>query len=149
MANLVTFKELKFHIKEKVRECLMKYIGHGKIINHDPIIEMARLNKRDNGAVPFPYNKFEIKIWSNDHNPPHFHVKSEGWDISFLIENGEVYKVNLIGSNSCLYTYIVKNIPIWLNMHSNTDKNLTNKKIAENTWDLINNDDEIKETSDN
>ena len=42
-------------------------------LNKDNLIEMARLNVNEIGNVPFPSNKFIIKIWSNDHNPPNFH----------------------------------------------------------------------------
>lgn len=41
----------------------------------------------------------EVIIYPNDHNPPHFHVKSKDLkiDAKFLIENGEFYK-GTIGS---------------------------------------------------
>ncbi|EAP88573.1 DUF4160 domain-containing protein [Croceibacter atlanticus] len=37
-------------------------------------------------------NNLEIIIYSNDHNPPHFHVKSKDLKINakFLISNGEL-----------------------------------------------------------
>lgn len=36
----------------------------------------------------------EVIIYPNDHNPPHFHVKSKDLkiDAKFLIETGELYK---------------------------------------------------------
>lgn len=90
----MTLKELKYIIKDVVRRKIYEYCNHSTILNMNPIVEMTRLNKREMGNVPFPYNKFNIRIWSNDHNPPHFHVIAEGWDVSFLIENGEEYRVN-------------------------------------------------------
>lgn len=43
-------------------------------LNKNDLVEIARLNVNEIGNVPFPSNKFNIKIWSNDHNPPHFHI---------------------------------------------------------------------------
>lgn len=37
------------------------------------INEISRINAKEFYGY-FPYNKFDIKIWSNDHNPPHFHI---------------------------------------------------------------------------
>ena len=67
--------------------------------------------------------------------PPHFHVIADGWDISFLTEDGTAYRVNKIGKNSSTYTYIEKNVPIWLEMENSANKKITNKEFAELTWD--------------
>lgn len=131
----MTVGELKYLIEDTVRRYLFENVGHEKSINRNPIVEMARLNNKDAGAVPFPSNKFDIRIWSNDHLPPHFHVIADGWDISFLIEDGRVYRVNKIGKNSSTYTYIEKNVPIWLEMENSANKKITNKEFAELTWD--------------
>lgn len=39
-------------------------------------------------------DNLEVIIYPNDHNPPHFHVKSKDLkiDAKFLIETGELYK---------------------------------------------------------
>ncbi len=39
-------------------------------INNNILVEMARINTNDNGL--FPYKSYNIKIWSNDHNPPDY-----------------------------------------------------------------------------
>lgn len=130
--------ELAYRIKDAVRTYLFENIGHAApnpLFRRNPVVEMSRLNKRSVGAVPFPYNKFDIRIWSDDHDPPHFHVLAEGWDISFLIENGNVYRVNTTGKNSIMYNYIVKNVPIWLNMSCTARKDLSNKEYATLIWD--------------
>lgn len=63
MRKQLSAKELKFIIREAVSEFLYKNVGHAsKILNMDPIVEMSRLNNKDIGAVPFPYNKFVIRI---------------------------------------------------------------------------------------
>lgn len=52
----------------------------GSMIN-----EMARINKKETGRCLFPYNTWELKIWSNDHTPPHFHIICDGWNVSYKI----------------------------------------------------------------
>ena len=47
-------------------------------LNKNDLVEMARLNVNKIGNVQFPLNKFNIKIWSNEHNPPNFHVIANG-----------------------------------------------------------------------
>lgn len=131
----MTLKELKYIIKDMVRRKIYEYCNHSTILNMNPIIEMARLNKREIGNVPFPYNKFDIRIWSNDHNPPHFHVISEGWDISFLIENGEEYRVNTHSNDSKIYSYIIKNIKPWLRMKNFKHPYMTNQEYAMEVWE--------------
>ncbi|HNU47549.1 MAG TPA: DUF4160 domain-containing protein [Bacteroidia bacterium] len=43
----------------------------------------------------------EVLIYSNDHNPPHFHVKAKGKNIDakFLIETGEFMKGEIDSKN--------------------------------------------------
>lgn len=85
-------------------------------LNKVDLVEMVRLNVNEIGNVPFPSNKFNIKMWSNNHEPPHFHVIANEWDISFFIESGEIYKVNKIGKDFKTYSYILKNVKAWLVM---------------------------------
>ena len=106
--------------------------------SNELIVEMARINKRDSGPnALFPFNKFDIHIWSNDHAPAHFHVMSEGWDISFNINSGNLYRINKKGTNERIYTYIINNIKKWLNSECATLKNITNKENALNIWDSL------------
>lgn len=137
----IKLSDLKFQIKETVNEILMRTINHSTILNCDPIVEMSKLNVRQTGAVPFPSNKFDVRIWSTDHNPPHFHVRAEGWDISFLIENGEEYRVNKHSNDSKMYSYITNNVKKWLTMPNKIYAGVTNKQVAANTW-LSYHDDE-------
>ena len=50
----------------------------------DELVEMARLNHDNGGNTPFPSNVYEVKMWSNDHEPPHFHVinNQEDWEVT-------------------------------------------------------------------
>lgn len=135
---IFNFEKLNQNIvkdKNALLERLMEKNEYKSVsLNKDNLIEMARLNVNEIGNVPFPSNKFNIKIWSNDHNPPHFHVIANGWDISFLIESGEEYRVNDIGKESQTYSYIIKNIKIWLSMQCKILPQVTNRENALATW---------------
>lgn len=79
--NIGWIQELN-EIPELDREWVDNYIkeNYPQSLN-----EMARVNTKEFYGL-FPSNKFEIKIWSNDHNPPHFHVILEGWNVIVEIE---------------------------------------------------------------
>ena len=65
------YRRFKQRVNEEVRKIIN---GKSVSLNKETLVEMARINLKEVGSVPFPTNKFEIKIWSNDHNPPHFHL---------------------------------------------------------------------------
>lgn len=99
--------------------------------------EIARININENGRCIFPYNSFEVKMWSNDHEPPHFHIISDGWNISFLVENGELDKVESRGSNLQVYNYICANVKKWLSSKCAILPNITNQENALAVWAQI------------
>lgn len=99
--------------------------------------EMSRINTNEYYGY-FPYNKFRIVVWSNDHNPPHFHVIVEDWDIVVDIENGSIIKTKQEGKNSTIYTYVEKNINDWLDTNSAINEEHTNREIALIAWKMNN-----------
>lgn len=74
-----------------------------------PLCEMARANVNDIGKI-FPCNKYQIYVFSNDHNPPHFHILCGDWNVSFEIENTSNYKIIKEGGNISVFRYILKNV---------------------------------------
>lgn len=108
-------------------------------INTQPnvITEMARINKKESTGCIFPYNVFNVHIWSNDHEPPYFHIESNGWNISFLISNGELYKVNREGKDGRTYKYIVNNVKNWLSANCIITPQLTNQENANSIWQQL------------
>ena len=86
---MISKKRMNKIIAESIHSVLAKEQKKQKIdninINSDILDEMARINKKETGNCIFPYNAWELKIWSNDHNPPHFHIKRKGWNVSFII----------------------------------------------------------------
>lgn len=105
--------------------------------NDDLIVEMARLNKKETGNCIFPYASWEVKIWSNDHNPPHFHVIKEGWDVAFTIYEGELFTVKTRGENDSVFEYMCKNVKKWLSTTCSSQKKLTNKENALLLWESL------------
>ena len=104
-------------------------------IHREPLNEMAKMNLKDPMNSPFPPNKFDIIIWSNEHNPPHFHVKGpEEWEVTFTIETGKPLKVKHIGKSSKYYKYMVDNVPIWLKMPCSVNKKITNRDFLDARW---------------
>lgn len=119
-------------IPEINREKMDEYI---RLNYKDNLTEMAKLNKKD--FELFPYNKFDIRVWSNDNNPPHIHVSYEDWEIIVGIEDGKIIKTKSVGKNSSVYTYVEKNINKWLDQPCPLLKNQTNREFAMATWETI------------
>ena len=108
-------------------------------IHTEPLLEMARINMCETGRGLFPFNKWVIKIWSNDYTPPHFHVIAEGWDVSFKIKDGKLLKINKKGNNSATYQYMINNVPKWLDAPAAIMPKITNRENAKTQWKQIHN----------
>ena len=72
--------------------------------------EMARINTSEPQGAIFPYSEYDVHIWSNNHDPAHFHVITVDWDVSFLISNGSLYKVNKEGKKKKTLKYMCNNV---------------------------------------
>lgn len=101
------------------------------------IVEMSRINKKESGNSQFPCEAWEVKIWSNDHDPAHFHILKDGWDVSFLIQNGDVLGVKSVGKKSGIYKYMVENVKEWLSNPCSAQPKLTNQENAQLQWDQL------------
>lgn len=95
--------------------------------------EMSRINVREGGNSIFPCGLYEVEIFSNDDNVPHFHILSNGCDVSFTISDGELYKVESIG-NAKTYEYIMSNVKEWLVIPCTAQPKLTNQENASLQW---------------
>lgn len=103
------------------------------------LLESPCFNKKCVGKTVFPINKVRVIIHTNDHEPPHFHVEYDGWDVCFYIENGEEYRTKRRGKNSKSYDYIVKNSKIWLCEQCGENNKITNKEYLLTQWDVFHN----------
>ena len=72
----------------------------------DPL-DIARLNKRDGEGDIFPYDKWQLTMRSDDAEPPHFHIISEDWDVTFSIESGELIKVLTASTDQSHLNYMI------------------------------------------
>ena len=71
---------------------------------------MPRINKKETDRCIFPYNTWKIEILSNDHTPPHFHIISDGWNVSYKIEDGNMLQIEGIGKNDSIFDYKKKKV---------------------------------------
>ena len=101
------------------------------------IVEVARINKREGGNGIFPYSSYEVKIWSDDHEPPQFHVMKDGWNILFEIATGNLIRVEGRGRNVQDYDYIADNVKKWLVSKSANRPKETNQENAMATWEEL------------
>lgn len=146
MTTKQTIKITEQKLRKVVSKAVEKVVNEGCFaLSHDethanvhtePLFEMARINVREAGNGLFPYNKWELKVWSNDHTP-HFHVIADGWDVSFKIDNGELLVVNRKGSNDTIYQYMITNIPKWLEAPAAILPKITNRENAQMQWEQI------------
>ena len=119
-------------IKEYINEGCLRLNYENPLPQSDIIVEMARINTDESNL--FPQNTYEIQIWSNDHMPPHFHILKDGWDVAFLIENGNLYKINNSGKNKQIYNYMIKNVKKWLSSKCAVLPMATNQQNANAIW---------------
>ena len=129
-------------VRDIVNETIKKYINESpalKInnVDDDPALltEMARINTKEKNI--FPYNDYNVHIWSNDHNPPHFHVMREDWDVIFLIDSGELFKVKNFGKDKKIYKYMIENVKKWLSNPCCMQPKLTNQENALLQWEQL------------
>ena len=67
----------------------------------ESLVEKARINMKESECEIFPFDNWVLQIWSNDPNPPHFHVKCDGWDICCSIDDGRILE--------CVYETLQEN----------------------------------------
>ena len=132
---ILTESELNQIVKDTINELQSHAINVRD--NRDTLNEMARINKNETGKCIFPYDKWEVKIWSSDHNPPHFHIKCDGWNVSFVIENGSVLEVLGKGKDRQVYEYMTANVDEWLTSKCFAQPKLTNRENAQLIWDQL------------
>lgn len=109
----------------------------------------GRFNTKKEDSKLMPSNKYQVMVYSNDHNPPHFHViDNNGWVVKFLIENGQLYDIEATGAKKSVLQYWNKNIPKWIKRPSNTDPSQTIKGRLIDLWNEMNPKLVIEKTDD-
>ena len=107
--------------------------------NRNYINEMPRINKKETDRCIFPYNAWKIEIFSNDHTPPHFHIISDGWNVSYKIEDGNMLQIEGIGKNDSIFDYMEKHVKEWLSTKCFAQPKLTQEN-AMLLWQQIDDD---------
>ena len=97
-----------------ITESTNDFINEDMVMHREPLLEMARINKKETGRCIFPYDKWEVKIWSDGHNPPHFHIIYNGWNVSYVIEDGRRLGILSEGSEKNIFDYMEANVQEWL-----------------------------------
>lgn len=102
-----------------------------KEIIKEMLNEMVRINIDENNGE-FPYNKYEISVHSNDHEPAHFHIITSEFDIKFYISTGEVFEKSAekveIGKK------LEPKVKRWLKQKSASEPEISNKKVCMLAW---------------
>lgn len=130
-------------IKESVTNAINDFIKEetSTLTATDSMInEMAIINKKETGRCLFPYNIWELKIWSNDHTPPHFHIICEGWNVSYKIEDGSLLLIEGKGKNGQIFDYMQRHVKEWLSTKCFAQPKLTNQENAMLLWQQIDDD---------
>ena len=105
--------------------------------DYEQIQEIAHINRRETGNGIFPDGEYDIQVCSYDEEPSHLHIIKDGWNISFLIRNGEVYKINNAGNDRRTYKYILNNVKNWLSSQSAIIPQITNQQNAIAIWQQL------------
>lgn len=139
--STISTKKFVHAIAEGIEKALGEGVGEAISCKEKlPLNEMARINKHEQGNGVFPFNAYEIQIFSEDHNPPHFHVISNGCNIAFTISDGELYRVISQG-DAKTSKYIMANVKHWLSCQCAAQPKLTNQENASLIWDSLHSND--------
>ena len=123
-----------------ITESINDFINEDMVMHREPLLEMARINKKETGRCIFPCNKWEVKIRSDDHNPPHFHIICNGWNVSYVIEDGRRLGILSEGSEKNIFDYMEANVQEWLSSKCFVQPKLTNRENAILQWEQIHDD---------
>jgi len=109
-------------MKKDINEIVLKPILE-RYFSEDLEILLQGIETRERIAT---LGKMQIIIYSNDHNPPHFHVKSRDGEIDakFKIENGEYISGNINSNGKKRINAFYNDIKVKLRM-----KSIWNKRI--------------------
>ncbi|MBR3734180.1 MAG: hypothetical protein IKN22_06645 [Bacteroidaceae bacterium] len=133
-------------LRKIVKESVKSVLGESAVLalnyNDAPTIppkygridEMARINVNEPQNAIFPYKNFDVHIWSNDHEPAHFHIITIDWDVEFYIATGGLYKVKKRGKDKKVLKYMTDKVPEWLSNPCAALPTITNQQNANLQW---------------
>ena len=129
-----------------IKEVIDKVINEEIITHREPLLEMAKLNMKDDGKSLFSSNAYNIIVQGDNspNKPPHIHIisKQEGYSIKVLIETGELWQIVSSGrrERTDSFSDVIANAKKWLQQPSNVPmaKGDTNQVFAMGLWELNN-----------
>lgn len=107
-----------------------------------PLLEMAKMNVKEvNGSLPV--NKYDVRIWSNDHTPPHIHVaypsrQNPEYEVEFRIDTGDLLKIKVNHNPNETFDTLTKIVKEWLNEKSALQPDKTNRDACIIAWEQNN-----------
>lgn len=126
-------KSLKRFIQEKLENIGIEFV-----------YEMTQVNTYDNSNSYFPWNKYKLCIYGDDHIPAHFHIisKQEKFDIRVNCITGELESVKKYGKRKTgsHFSDIIKDVKKWLD-EPTADPNLPgldNRDMIRVAWNQNN-----------
>lgn len=131
-------KRLKYYIQEKLENIGISFVS-----------EIAQVNTYDNSLSYFPWNKYKLCIYSEDHLPAHFHIisRQENFDIRIDCFTGDLVSLHKYGNRKrgSNFTDIVKDVKKWLD-EPTADNNLpglSNRDMVRVHWNANNPEQKI------
>ena len=121
-------------IDKVIKEAIDKVINEEIGVYREQLVEMALINTDETNKNIFPHNKFEVRVWSNDHEPPHFHILCDGWNLLFGIDDGRLIRTKSEGKNPKIGKYIIDNVEKWLESPCVILPAITNRQNARAMW---------------
>ena len=115
-----------------------------------PVVEMAQINTEDSSQSKFPWSKYKLCIYGNDHGPAHFHIisKQDRWDIRVHAITGELVSVKRYGNRGKKdqFTDIIKLAKAWLDdsCEDSDFEGKPNKHMVRIHWNANNPEQKIK-----
>ena len=133
-------------IDKIVKEAIDKVVNEELMEYCESLLEMAKLNMKDDGKSLFPSNAYNIIVQGDNspNKPPHIHIisKQEGYNIKVLIESGELWQIVSPGRRvrTDSFSDVIANAKKWLEQPSNVPmaKGDTNRVFAMGLWELNN-----------
>ena len=127
---IVTHSDLEEMVAEATKQVLQE--SRKRLITE----YYERMNSEQGGGPIFPNNKYAIYVYGDDHDPPHFHIECEGWNVSFTIWKGDLLQIKGKGNKSDL-DYMIQMAPRWLNSRSLRNKRQTNRQRLIIQWNIL------------
>ena len=105
-----------------ITESINDFVNEDMVMHREPLLEMARINKKETGRCIF------------------FFFICNGWNVSYVIEDGRRLDILSEGSEKNIFDYMEANVQEWLSSKCFVQPKLTNRENAMLQWEQIHDD---------